>query len=78
MLEFPLNRKGRLKNANLDVTFDFALPSSLEGRLGDEGNRFKTLCTKPIDAMLYVGRSRARFYWGELAPSRLGETLIVL
>jgi len=48
MLELPFNRSGRRKKANLDVTFAFDLTSSIEGRLGDEGMRFRTLCTNPI------------------------------
>jgi len=48
MLELPFNRKGRLKNANLELVFALDLTSSMEGRFGDEGIRFSTLCTKPI------------------------------
>ncbi len=51
MLELPFNLSGRRKNANLEVTFVFVLTSSIEGRLRDEGMRFMTLCTNPIDAV---------------------------
>ena len=50
MLELPFNRSGRLKNANLDVTFVLPLSSSTIGN-GEEGIRFITLCTNPIDAV---------------------------
>jgi hypothetical protein len=52
MLEFPLNLSGLRKKASLEVTFVF-LTSSIEGRLGDEGRRFRTLCTNPIDAVVF-------------------------
>jgi hypothetical protein len=51
MLELPFNRSGRRKKANLDEIFVFFLTSSKEGRFGDEGRRFKALCTKPIDTI---------------------------
>lgn len=54
MLELPFNRSGRRKKANLDVTFVFDLTSSIEGRFGDEGIRFRTLWTKPIGTMAFV------------------------
>lgn len=56
MLELPFNRSGRRKNANLEVTLVLVLTSSIEGRLGDEGMRFRTLCTKPIDTEAFVVR----------------------
>ena len=59
MLELPFNLSGRRKNANLEVTFVFALTSSIEGRLRDDGMRFITLCTNPIDAVAFVDR------WGK-------------
>jgi hypothetical protein len=61
MLELPFNLSGRRKNANLDVTFVLALTSSIVCRLGDEGNRFRALCTRSIDAMCCsFFRSRVR------------------
>ena len=54
MLELPRNRSGRLKKANLEVIFVFVLTSSIEGRFGDEGMRFSTLCTNPIDTVASV------------------------
>jgi hypothetical protein len=54
MLELPFNLSGRRKNASLELTFVFALTSSIEGRLRDEGMRFITLCTNPIDAVAAV------------------------
>jgi hypothetical protein len=54
MLELPFNRSGRRKNANLEVTFVFVLTSSIEGRSGDAGMRFSTLCTNPIDTVACV------------------------
>jgi hypothetical protein len=59
MLELPFNLSGRRKNANLEVTFVFALTSSIEGRLRDDGMRFITLCTNPIDAVAFADR------WGK-------------
>lgn len=47
MLELPFNRSGRLKNANLDVTFGFSFPSS-SGDFADRGMRCIILCTKSI------------------------------
>jgi len=54
MLELPFSLSGRRKNASLEPTFDFVLTSSREGRFGDEGIRFRTLCTNPIDAVAFV------------------------
>lgn len=57
MLEFPLNRSGRLKNANLeDTVLPFVLLSSTIGSLADEGKRFMTFCTRPIVALLLVSQ----------------------
>lgn len=53
MLELPRNLRGRRKNASLDVIFPFALTSSIKGRFGDEGS-FRTLCMKPIEAVVCV------------------------
>jgi hypothetical protein len=53
MLELPFNLSGRLKNASLEVTFVFVFASSIEGRFGDEGSRFRTLCMNPIDAVAF-------------------------
>jgi hypothetical protein len=60
MLELPLNRNGRRKNANLDVTFVFSLTSSMKGRLGDEGMCFRTLWMNPMDAAVFVVASWAK------------------
>ena len=54
MLELPRNRSGRRKNASLEVALVFVLSSSIKGRFGDEGKRFRTLCTNPIDAVVFV------------------------
>jgi hypothetical protein len=54
MLELPFNRSGRRKKANLEVALVFALTSSIEGRFGDEGMRFRTLCTNPIDTVAFL------------------------
>ncbi len=59
ILELPFNRSGRRKKANLDVNVFFVFASSVEGRFGDEGSRFNTLCTNPIDAAAFV------VLWGE-------------
>jgi hypothetical protein len=56
MLELPFNRRGRRKKASLDVAFDLVLTSSIKGRLCDEGIRFITLCTNPIEAVMLVAR----------------------
>ncbi len=48
MLELPLKRKGRRKNANLDVNLLFGRDSSFKGRLGNEGRRFSALRTRSI------------------------------
>ena len=48
MLELPFNLSGRLKKANLEDPLLLDFPSSVEGRSGAVGNRFQTLCTKPI------------------------------
>ena len=53
MLELTRSRNGRLKNASLEVIF-FDFFSSTEGRLGEAGRRFSTLCTKPIYAIKFV------------------------
>jgi len=59
MLELPLNLSGRRKKANLEVCLGFILTSSITGRLGAEGKRFQTLCTKPIDGDVFVnGREK--------------------
>jgi hypothetical protein len=53
MLELPLKRKGRRKNANLDVNdvnLLFGRDSSFKGRVGVEGRRFSALRTRSIDA----------------------------
>lgn len=52
MLELPFKRSGRRKKANLEEAFDFVLTSSTDGRLGAEGKRFRTLCTKPIGTVV--------------------------
>jgi hypothetical protein len=54
MLELPFKRSGRRKKANLEEAFDFVLTSSTDGRLGAEGKRFRTLCTKPIGTVVGV------------------------
>jgi hypothetical protein len=53
MLELPFNLSGRRKNASLEVPFVFVFASSIEGRFGDEGSRFRTLCMNPIDAVAF-------------------------
>jgi hypothetical protein len=63
MLELPFNLRGRLKNASLEVTFVFVFASSIEGRFGDEGSRFRTLCKKPIDAVVFVYRWEKALPW---------------
>lgn len=53
MLELPFKRKGRRKNASLDVSdvsLLFGRDSSFKGRVGDEGRRFNALRTRSIDA----------------------------
>ena len=48
MLELPFKRKGRRKNANLDVSLLFGRDSSFKGRVGDECRRFSALRTRSI------------------------------
>lgn len=60
MLELPFNRSGRRKKANLDEALGFVLTSSRGGRFTDDGTRFRTLCTNPIDAIASPAR------WGAL------------
>ena len=49
--ELPFNRIRRLKNANLGDILSFCRDrSSGEGRLGEEGIRFRRFFTRPIDA----------------------------
>lgn len=48
--ELPFNRIRRLKNANLGDIRSFCRDrSSREGKLGEEGIRFRKLFTRPID-----------------------------
>jgi|SRR6266536_839205 len=68
MLELPFNRSGLWKNASLDVTLFFDLPSSIVGRFGDEGKRFSALCMNPIDTMAFVARWGQARIGGELLP----------
>jgi hypothetical protein len=49
MLELPFKRKGRRKNANLDVNLLFGRDSSFKGRVGDEGRRFSAFRRRSID-----------------------------
>lgn len=56
MLELPFNLNGRLKNASLELVFALVLTSSMDGRFGDEGMRFRTLCTNPIEAVAIADR----------------------
>jgi hypothetical protein len=49
MLELPFKRKGRWKNANLDVNLLFSRDSSFKGRVDDEDRRFSALRTRSID-----------------------------
>ncbi len=48
ILELPLNRRGRLKNANLDESLLLVFISSNVGTLGVEGRNFLTLCTRSM------------------------------
>lgn len=51
ILEFPFKRIRLLKKANLGDNLSLCrLIFSSDGRLGDEGIRFTSLCTNPIDA----------------------------
>lgn len=82
MLELPFNLNGRRKNASLELVFALVLTSSSEGKGGgDEGIRLRTLCTNPIDAVVFVVR------WGKVrdrgrvfAPGRqsTAQRLVVL
>jgi hypothetical protein len=49
MLELPFNRKGRRKNASLDMNLLFGRDSSFKGRVGGGGRRFSALLTRSID-----------------------------
>lgn len=53
-VELPFKRIGLLKNAHLGDAFVFFFTSSSEGRGGDAGMRFKTRCTKPIEAVEFA------------------------
>lgn len=59
MLELPLKRKGRLKNASLDEFLLRVRNSFIVGRLGAEGSRLMALRTTSMAARLvYVDRER--------------------
>lgn len=58
MFELPFNRKGRLKNANLDEFLLLVRNSFIVGRLVAEGKRLMARRTTSMAASLYV-RMRA-------------------
>jgi hypothetical protein len=68
MLELPFNLNGLRKNANLEEALFFVLPSSIEGRSGVVGSRFQTLCTKPIDILVFADRWESFVIRGEVSP----------
>lgn len=78
MLELPRNRNGRRKNANLEVAFVFVFTSSNEGRFGDEGRRFQTLCTNPIDAVVFAVCSKRLVKGDSVAPARQWSVRMVV
>jgi len=54
MLELPFNRNGLLKNAHLGEAFVLIFTSSSDGRFGDLGSLFITLCTNPIETVVFA------------------------
>ena len=75
MLELPFNRRGRRKNANLEVALALVLTPFIDGRLGVEGMRFMTLCTNSIDTVAFAvlwGLVRNR---GEEGPPQVGNRI---
>jgi hypothetical protein len=58
MLELPFKRKGRRKNASLDMSLLFGRDSSFKRRVGDEDRRFSALRTRFINAKPVVSTGK--------------------
>jgi hypothetical protein len=77
MLELPFSLSGRLKNANLELVFVLVFTSSIDGRFGDEGMRFRTLCTKPIGAVAFADRWEITVERGRV-PHRSRQSVVTI